>query len=274
MRARNALYVLVPTAAVAVALGIYFGDSGGVSLDPVAAAATRSAALPGYDVALTASFSAAGRTFAMNGTGVANTAQNAIDLKFDITGLPTAAGANGVSGEEVVIDKTIYLHMGLLQGRLPNGKTWLEIDAGKADRALGMQLSQAGQMDPANWLQALRADANVQDVGTDTIDSVQATHYHADIDVSKLANIPAKQRAAVEAQLRQSGVSTIPVDVWVDSSGLVRREAMTLDTTQLTMRLQADFSNFGTATTVSAPPASEVFDMTRQAIATARASKP
>jgi hypothetical protein len=59
---------------------------------------------------------------------------------------------------------------------------------------------------------------------------------------------------------------TIPVDVWVDGAGRVRRETMSFSYGKALrgaqMAMTMNFSDFGSPVTVTVPPADQVQDVT------------
>ena len=134
--------------------------------------------------------------------------------------------------------------------------------------------------DPTKFLAYLeKASDNVQKVGTDTVNGVEATHYHATIDLGKridAAKVPPALREHVRQLWTKSGVSapTLPVDVWVDGEGRVVRMKMDMDlsaymggvsgtsgATAPTITMTLDLSKFGEPVTVTAPPADQVVDL-------------
>jgi hypothetical protein len=125
-------------------------------------------------------------------------------------------------------------------------------------------------------LQQLLASSKTQKVGTDTIDGEQMTHYTTSVDPSsKLDGLPAAERAQVRKALSRLGMQSVPIDVWVDGQGLLRRMRMSLGFGQAlqgaSMTMTLDLHDFGTTVDVTAPPADEVFDATSLVQRTAKA---
>jgi LppX/LprAFG-like lipoprotein len=131
------------------------------------------------------------------------------------------------------------------------GKPWAEVDAGDDLGAL-TRLATA----PSQLLPTLRSvSTGEQILGRETVDGVATTHSRLTVDAQKLAKLaPRGRRAIVGAALAQLGV-TQPVDVWVDSSGLLRRATATLDDATVDLRL----SDFGANADVRIPSASDTF---------------
>src|SRR5262249_12111276 len=127
------------------------------------------------------------------------------------------------------------------------------------------------QADPTQFLDYLRASSGgVTTVGTETLDEVSTTHYRASLQLSQiLDHLPDSQRAAAQSALEQLGNGgAVPVDVWVDGQGRVRRVQMsmtasgptTTGTASASGLVTIDFTSYGPVPPVVPPPASEVFD--------------
>ena len=132
------------------------------------------------------------------------------------------------------------------------------------------------QNDPAQSLKMLNGASNsVTQMGKETVRGTPATHYRIVIDYHKLLkNLSAQDRAAVAPVYRRAmqalGSSTLPMDVWVDDAGMVRRLSyqmhLAIPGSQLTTNssLVMDYFDFGTPVDVQAPPAGQVTDVTSQ----------
>src|SRR5581483_6389978 len=76
----------------------------------------------------------------------------------------------------------------------------------------------------------------------------------------------AQARAGVQALQRLTKLGKLPVDVWVDSHHLVRREAFSFPIAPSatagagSLHITADLYDYGPQPPVTAPPASQVFD--------------
>ena len=205
--------------------------------------------------------------FSFSGTGQSDTTNGRLQMTMDFSGLPAQLSQHGSTAEFVLADKVMYLKLPFLSGMLPGGKQWMKVDLSAAARQAGTSLGSFGQLDPQQWLQQLLASSDTQKLGTDTVQGEQMTHYRTTIDPSKLtANVPAAQRAAVRKAMKQIGMSTIPVDVWVDGKGLLRQESLSLSLGQglqnATMKMTFDLHDFGEPVSVEVPPADQVFDAT------------
>jgi hypothetical protein len=187
------------------------------------------------------------------------------------------AAGTSLTMDERIIGTTIYMRSPLLTRQIPGAKPWLKFDLAKLGKSMGVNfgaiLNSSSTSDPTQSLTYLEASSNsIQNLGTQQIDGVTTTHYHAVVDMRKAmkllaARAPAGQRAAVRSTYQhlidQTGVITYPMDVWVDDQGLVRQMHMQMpmpnsgESMDMTMKL----SDFGAPVKVSAPPASQVTDL-------------
>ena len=271
---------LAAAAIVAALVAVVTGCGVTGTIDPVASAATKSenagTAHVTFEASVTSPDSAAD-AFTMRGSGTMS--QDAAALTVDVPALDKATGKDA-SMKEIFLtqngDYVIFLQLGALAGQLPAGKTWMEIDLSKAGKQMGIDFdklmgSQTSQ-NPAQMLDMLRSTSGkVDDLGTETIDGDSTTHYHAVVDLAEAI----KAKGGVSAQaaqqlLRESGDGRVPVDVWVDADGLIRRFRMTYSqtlsghTSQVAMTF--GMSDYGSAPEITAPSADEVFDATDLAV--------
>jgi hypothetical protein len=154
----------------------------------------------------------------------------------------------------------------------------MKLDLGRFGQALGFNLEQlaGGQSNPAQFLEYLKASGGaVATVGHEHVRGVATTRYRGEINLQKAADVvPSSNRDQLRKALaklaEQTGVSGLPVEVWVDAQGLVRRMSLALslpaggESVQLHMRI--DLFGFGATPTIAAPQQSEVFDATQTAL--------
>lgn len=178
--------------------------------------------------------------------------------------------------EERMLGTVLYMRSPVLTGSMPGGKPWIKMDLQSVGKQQGVDFSalmSSSNSDPTQSLSYLEASSNtIVKMGTETIDGVQTTHYHAVVDMKKVekmmvARAPAAQRKALQSTYRhvmaQSGLVTYPMDVWVGSDGLVRQMQISMPMPQLggQMKMTMHLSRFGAPVHVSAPPASQVTDL-------------
>ncbi|MFJ4567985.1 hypothetical protein ACIP4U_30735 [Streptomyces caelestis] len=210
------------------------------------------------------------QTSAQGASETAN-GQGAVDLD-DGDSVMTLA-VQGQRIEQRVVDQVLYQKMP--EGQAPGGKPWIKIDLGKVAEQQGAD--DRSMSDPAQSAAYAKAitDKDVTKKGTATIDGVETTRYRVSVDVAELPNGDA---------LRQQVGPTLPMDVWLDEEGRMRRQQidMTLKSApgsteqsstdassspqRVTVRTVMDFTDFGTEVEADAPPAGQVTDMTGKAL--------
>jgi hypothetical protein len=270
-------------AALALALTTSGCGSSSVAVDPVAQAAEATSHAGGAHMALAMQITAAGlpAPVSVSGEGLFNYKTREGTFSLQMSGLPTSAPA-GAGGplriEEIFKSSTLYVAASIFAGKLPGGAHWIKVDLGRVGQSLGFNLEQlsGGESNPAQFLEYLKASGGtVTPVGHDLVRGVQTTHYKATIDLSKVADVlPSSHRAQVRAALAkaiaQLGASKLPVDVWVDAHGLVRRMAIALSfapgAQAVKMQMTLDLFGFGPTQPVLAPSAGDVYDATQTAL--------
>jgi hypothetical protein len=199
-------------------------------------------------------------------------------VTYDFSELLAASGLDaGNEPAQVIVDKTtFYMKFPLLTGLIPEGKPWIKFDLEAIGQEQGLDLSQLQQLnqgDPSQILGYLRGAGTVEDLGTETIDGVETTHYRAIVDLDRVVSqAPAELRPQVQKQIdllkEQSGITELPIEVWVDADGLPRRVTYSFDLSltdpesKTSTILTMDFADYGLDVTVEPPPASEVTDVT------------
>jgi hypothetical protein len=176
---------------------------------------------------------------------------------------------------EVIQDGDVaYVHFPLIARQLPTGKTWVKGDAKTLSSADTGQLKQFGSLagtDPRDIFGMLKAvSGSIEAVGTDEIRGVETIHYKATIDTAKLEQlVPAAQRQSLgglDQSVQQSGLSEIPIEIWVDSEQRVRKLSIDVDTKQpgtpmaMKASLVVELYDYGKALDLDLPPADQVAD--------------
>lgn len=242
-------------------------------------AADVSSAAAGYKAAVTLheTLPNAG-TIVANGTGSfsPNAHQGTVAMQMS---LPPGAGLSTLQLQMVLDKGNIYMKFPpALASKLPGGKPWLYINLAQAGKAAGIAglgslvNSSSSFSDPGQYLNFLRATAtgSVKDLGQATVNGVSTTHYRARVDLTKLPQaVPASQRAAMQklvASLRSKGATTqIPMDVWIDSSHLVRRVQSTFTETvggqSVTIAMTENFLSYGPQPAPVVPPPSQTANL-------------
>lgn len=150
-------------AIAALAATAVLAACGGVTLDPVAQAAT----------------SSSGQSFRfVADLGGAGTVRGAYDAGHGLTRVSVPLGNEPT---DVVLDTSdglvAYVHSPLATLLLPPGKDWLKVDASKQAAAAGVDLGAIAQKTPSELLAQLVHATNAQSLGRETVDGVETTHF-------------------------------------------------------------------------------------------------
>jgi hypothetical protein len=200
-----------------------------------------------------------------------------MDMGSLLSKLPTSSAPSAGSDltlEMRVVDGTIYVRYPETIGQFMGAKPWVSITGGNELKQLEANgFGPFGQTDPRQYLEYLATvSSGVEKMGTEKIGDADTTKYHAVVDFAKALNqIPDKtfdqlgiDKPTFEQQLESMrGVagSEMPVDVWIDGEGRMRRMQMEMSFSGEKMSIEIDLDQYGVAVDVAAPPADQVTDM-------------
>ena len=277
---KRVLALLPLTLLLAIATGCGAKDT--LDLDPVANAASKTSEAGSSRVAFEMKLNAAGERLAFAGEGIFAYDEVRGSMTMDMSSM--LPGAGGGTMEIRMLGSMMYMRLPeSLAGEagLPQGKVWIGVDLGKALDAAGLGALdpvQLQQQSPSQTLRLLRASSTgVKEAGKADVRGTETTRYTATLDMKKALDataddlgLNAKQRQelrkAAETMKKQAGVDEIPVEVFVDEDGLLRRMlmkmSMAIEGERVSMEMLADYYDFGVEVNVEAPPAAQVFDVT------------
>ncbi len=277
--------ILVAAAAGALAAGVLAGcGSTAATIDPVAQAAVATSRAGGAQMSMHASIEIAGlgSPMTLSASGDFNFASNEGQISSALSGLPSAGAAllhgSSIHFTELYAAGDLYMQSPLFEGKLPNGAHWIKLDLAKLAQQTGLDLQSltSGQSNPAQVLGYLKASGGaITRLGTTEIRGTRTTHYRASIDLAKAAEKLAgaqrgKLKGTIEKLVSQTGSSTVPVEVWVDSHNLVRKMSLALSEaasgTHVRVALELELFDFGSTPRVNVPGSSEVFDATQTSL--------
>ena len=163
-------------------------------------------------IALEGTFSGLGSagTVTMSGTGITDLARHQLQFTIDV-----AAAGNDISLEMRVVGATAYLQEG--------GGAWVSMPINSLD---------AETPNPESYLDFLQGVSNdVHVEGHDTLRGTDTIRYGATLDLGRaLARAgTSSARDSLQHQVELFGKIKIPVTVWIDSSGRLRKMEMSLD---------------------------------------------
>jgi hypothetical protein len=257
------------------------GDS--VTAEPVAEAAAKTTEAGSSRIEFTMEMEGAGESFTMRGDGLFSYSPAKGRMTVDLGDVAELSGVELGDGRmEFLFDGLVY-YMRFPEGAKelgPLGDKWLKIDLEKVGEKTGVDFSAFQQMNqnPAELLQFLRGTSDeIEELGEAEVRGVETTRYRATIDLEEAAeraadagDLPDEMReamkAGVERMKAQTGLETLPVEVWVDDDGLLRRMQMDLsfpvEAQEVAMEMTMDLFDFGVDVSVAPPPESQTVDIT------------
>lgn len=248
--------------ALAACGGSGASKSSGPKLTPAAyvvKAAKKSSVAPSEHVKMQAVASVQGQEVDITGSGDFDNTAHRGSMSAH-----TSIGGLDIQVDEILDGTTIYMKSPLFAATMPAGKTWLKLDLEKLGKTKGIDFSSLLTQNPGQSFAQLQASGQVTEVGDESLDGVETTHYQGHIDISKLP-----QGAQIEAFTK---AKYGPYNVWIGKDdGYVHQMALTYSYVtpgvgRQTATITTTFSDFGKAVTVNVPSDSEVVDATAQTI--------
>jgi hypothetical protein len=265
---RPVALVIAVVAALLLVVGVVVAvagkDDGGSTKDPLALLTAAPDAVRdagSAHIAMSMTMKAAGMDIDIHGDGATEFATHRGTFRMSILGTDI---------EMITDGSTLYAHIpdgGTLPGTT---KPWVAIPA----MSVQGQASFGSAESATGFLDALRGvgAGEIDEVGTEDVNGVKATHYHAVVDLKDaIAAAPEAQRAEAEQglqSLEQLGATEMPIDVWITSDGLPVRQVMTFDAKgegimpAMSMKIAVDLTDFGAPVELTIPPADQVQQLT------------
>ena len=247
-----------PILLAAIALAGCGGDA--TTLDPVAEAATKTSGVGSvrFQLRMSVPDPDTGELLRLSGPGVIARHGNLISMRMHVA---ASGDTDAFTMDAVMAKDAMYMRSPAFAIAMPRGKEWLKL---RDTDPFG----NIGQNDPAQMLDYLRAAGDVEEVGTARVQGLETTKYRATIVLDKVAQrVPEDRRHRVEAaidQLHRLGVDSLPMTVWVDGKGLVRRATMDWaitnpddKTDKFRLTMTVDLFDFGTKARVTVPAAAK-----------------
>jgi hypothetical protein len=198
---------------------------------------------------------------------------------FNVNLGPLAQALGGASGgaqipetlNVVAVNNTVYVRLPSVASQIKPGAQWLKFDSASIQKSLpkGVTPPSTTTTDPKQALKVLNGSIAVHKVGSTTVRGSSTTHYVATVDVTKVVHglVPAKDRASMLKSLKSAGIKTVSFDVYVDSSGLVRRVSGGFKNVKagkgsppVSIVATVDLYSFGHPVKATVPPASKTAD--------------
>jgi len=175
---------------------------------------------------------------------------------------------------DVIRDGSVsYVRFPAIAEQLPDGTSWVRAEDGRTASAGGLELKQLSQFtetDPRALLELLEEVAgDVETIGRETLRGTETTHYRAVLDASSVEqSVPEDERedfrALADQLLSEPGIAEIPLDVWVDADGLVRKFRLDVSATRpgssepSRAAMSFELWDLGRPVEIELPPSSEI----------------
>ncbi|WP_157647639.1 LppX_LprAFG lipoprotein [Actinomycetospora chiangmaiensis] len=234
------------------------GDAG--EAESIRTAARATAAADGATVQVRSSGPARDRSITTTGSGVVDFRGRTSSTALRISDLGRV--------DALAVGRTAF---GALPPRAINdisrGRQWVSVELDGVDTGLFadtvIQLGSGITGNPADLtttLLAIRDDVVM--VGPETIDEVPTVHLRGDVDLAALRALAPELGPVVDRLRTGVGLTTLPVDVWLDTEGKVRQVSETVVPGQATTTVT--FTDLLPQATVVAPPAEMVRDLFKE----------
>jgi hypothetical protein len=252
VRLQAALTSLVLAAGVAASFAVDSGtalpQAGGRVLALIQKSSLRLEQYPSVSVQMRISVEGNGQKVSIDGSGAFDPrSRNGTFSESLPQGLGTFQAIN--------LGSTMYAKVDPAHIALAGGKHWV-----------GLSVAGINQQNPGTSLGYLRilagAHGTVSVVGHDTIDGAATTHYRVDIDPAEAAKrVPPQFRTGPD-QLAAAGIHSIPVDVWLDGSGLPRQEEIRASAHGVTSEISLHLRGSQDRLHIRAPAPADVLTVT------------
>ncbi|MFE9410204.1 DUF1396 domain-containing protein [Streptomyces sp. NPDC006704] len=179
--------------------------------------------------------------------------------------------AGGESGEFEIrlVDNAMYMHS---SEPVDGGKSWLKLDLS----ALGQQgggnplagLGDQADKNPAEESNNLTAAKDLKEVGQETVDGVNTTHYAGTVTLDQLRDSLSGKDAAAKGRAEKSlkqyeewGVGSLQMDMWIDGQDHTKQFRTQAATTKGPLDMTVKFKDYNKPVTVLAPQPDQVADL-------------
>ena len=252
----GAAAIAAAVAAVLVVVLTSGNSTPSLGSNTIARAASVTSGAPGYRFSLTLGVTAAGQSISVQAAG------SATDRPQQELSMTMTSGGEAIQAVEAPPWEYVSV----------NG-TWYKINRDVVQQTIGDGGVTPAGSDPSQLLAFLGATGTVTTVGSAQIGGVATTHYHAVTYLDRYAaTVPASERQAASAAMatlqQETGVTTLPIDVWIDAQHRVRQIVISLSgicpqAGSASVTITMDLFDYGPQPTPAIP--SDATDLTSEA---------
>ncbi|WP_194236230.1 LolA-like protein [Streptomyces acidicola] len=171
-----------------------------------------------------------------------------------------------------LVDKAMYLDGGAEAAKEMDGKRWIKFDMdalGKDAEAMGGDsLGAQADENPAQQSTFLTGSKDVKEVGTETVDGVETTHYKGTVTLDQFrASLKDEDKATREQrekaikQYEDMGIDSLTMDMWIDDEDHTKQFRMKGEADKGPLDMTITFLDYNKPVTVEAPPAKDTMDL-------------
>ncbi|MFA1543823.1 LppX_LprAFG lipoprotein [Actinomadura monticuli] len=178
------------------------------------------------------------------------------------------AGKSMGGMEQRLVGRTMYLKMPMLSqlGGGAGAKPWIKLSLDELGKQSGMNidelLQQSRQMDPVQNTKMLTASKDVREVGKETVNGVETTHYTGTYRMEDaIAKLSPEMQDAYRKNATTTGMDAMNFDLWVDGQQVPQQMRMTSNkTAEGTLTMTMKYRDYGKPVDITEPPADQVTD--------------
>jgi hypothetical protein len=138
-----------------------------------------------------------------------------------------------------------------------------QLISGQLARQRGLDLSNLTNTSRLPTARCQPAWRGQSQVGREPVNGVDTTHYKANVDRERaVARSSGSTRRSLKRVIQTSGARKIPIDVWVDDKGFIRRVQYAQPSgAGRVVRVTMNLHDFGAPVSIKPPPADSVVDL-------------
>lgn len=184
----------------------------------------------------------------------------AMDVEMDTAAAQMTALQDAPTTRMIMVDGAYYYDIDPQPSGPLAGKEWMRIDVSAVAGEAGAD-NMAANADPTASLRYMTSSTKVKNLGEETVLGKKTTHYRGSVGaehINKSKLTEAEKKAALAAL--EAGGGKITCDIWLDGKDLPVR----MEQTGAGMTVTMDFLKFGATEEITAPPAAETGDLSKE----------
>jgi hypothetical protein len=186
--------------------------------------------------------------------------QLAVDLTLDTVDFGGRSLPGGVRA--ILQGDAVYVKVAALKDLVGATKPWIKVslaDVGDQTQ-VNQYLAQIQQFDLGNVTKMVTASQDVKQVGTESVNGEDTTHYSGTFPVdAAVQQLPADKQEQARTNLAE--LKDVKFDIWVAGDGLPRKLALNGSKEGATLDATLFFKGFNEAVSIQAPAADQIGEL-------------